>query len=582
MLILGINAYHADAAAAIVCDGRLIAVAEEERFNRVKHSAGFPYQAVNFCLREVGARLKDVDHVAVAQSPNSNWLNETTTVQSDQFLMGGELHDRFLFPAEIKSIPNELKSAVGENGHLPCRFHSVPHHIAHSASAFLVSKLDQAAIACIDSFGDLNSTLLGRGTDRQIEIFKLVPFPHSLGILYSMITQYLGFPNYGDEWKVMGLAAYGEPRFRVQLQELVLYSPSEGFELNLDYFTHHLNGFRSSWSSSNPRIERLYSGKMIDKFGPARLPGEELKECHFDMAASLQSCLESGVISLLQDLYERSNSKNCVLAGGVALNSVLNSRIPEYVPFHEIYVPPAAGDSGTAVGAAFYVYNVRLDRPRAFQLEHSYWGPAYNDEQCRNALDNAGLAYRQVEDAALIAAHLIASGKIVGWFQGRMEFGPRALGNRSILADPRLEEVKTRINRQIKFREDFRPFAASILANRVGDLFMNPAASPYMSEVFHLKRELKGLYPATTHLDGTTRLQTVSSESNPLFFNLISEFEKLSGVPMVLNTSMNQQEPIVCTPEDAIHCYKNSGLDALFLGKYLTEKRPESKLPATT
>jgi len=580
MLILGINAYHADAAAAMVCDGRLVAAAEEERFNRVKHSAGFPYQAVKSCLQEVGATLKDIDHIAVAQSPNSNWINQTTTVQSDQFLMGRERADRFLFPAEIKSIPHELRSAVGESGDLPCRFHSVAHHVSHSASAFLVSKLDHAAIACIDSFGDLNSTLLGQGTDRQIEIFRLVPFPHSLGILYSMVTQYLGFPNYGDEGKVMGLASYGEPRFLFQLGELVLYNPARGFELNLDFFTHHVNGFRSTWSSSKPILRKLYSGKMIDKFGPARLSGEELKEFHCDMAASLQACLESRVISLLRDLYERSNSKNCVLVGGVALNSVLNSRIPEYVPFQEIYVPPAAGDSGTAIGAAFHVYNSYLNQPRVFQLEHSYWGPAYTNEQCRDALSKAGLPYREVEDAALTAAQLIASGKIIGWFQGRMEFGPRALGNRSILADPRREETRTRINRQIKFREDFRPFAASILANRVGDLFRNPASSPYMTEVFSLKNEIKTRYPATTHIDGTTRLQTVTPESNSLFFRLISEFEKFSCVPMVLNTSFNQQEPIVCTPEDAIRCYKDSALDALFLGNYLAEKPPELVLPA--
>lgn len=573
MIILGLNAYHADASAVIVVEGRLVAAAEEERFNRVKHSAGFPYRAVNFCLSQAGVRIEDVDHIAVAQSPDSNWLNNTTAIQSDQFLVGIDRANRFLFPARIKNIPDEIRLAVGEKCFIRARFHTVPHHLAHLACGFLTSKFRDAALASIDSFGDFSSTMIALGHDSELDVLKVVPFPHSLGIFCTMVTQYLGFSTFGDEGKVMGLAAYGTPRFLNKLQKLIRYDEDKGFELSLDYFTHHRNGFRITWQSAKPSMSVLFSPRMVEDFGPARLPGEDIVEFHCDMAASLQRCLEEEAVCLLRDLYSHSDSRNLVLAGGVALNSVLNAKIPERVPFQDIYIPPAAGDSGTALGAALYIHNVVLKKPRSFELAHAFWGPEFTDQACRKALDFCGLKYRQVDSVALTAAQLIAAGSIVGWFQGRMEFGPRALGNRSILADPRTDLAKSKINCEIKLREPFRPFAASILADRVGEFFQHSVNSPYMSEVFTIRPDKKGLLPAISHVDDTTRLQTVTRESNPLFWDLIDEFDRLCNVPMVLNTSFNQQEPIVCTPEDAIRTYLNSSLDALFLGDLLVEKQ---------
>lgn len=319
-------------------------------------------------------------------------------------------------------------------------------------------------------------------------------------------------------------------------------------------------------------MQKLFSPKMVEEFGPARAPGEEISEFHCDMAASLQACLEENAFRLLHNLFARSGSTNCVLAGGVALNSVLNTKIPECTPFDEIYIPPAVGDSGTALGAAYYVYNTVIGKPRSFELEHPFWGPEFTDRECKAALDSYGLAYREIEVVTQVAAELIASGNIIGWFQGKMEFGPRALGNRSILADPRSNLAKSRINHSIKLREEFRPLAASILADRMADIFQHPGHSPYMSEVFTLREDKKHLFPAVSHIDGTTRLQTVIREGNPLFWDLINEFDKLTHVPMLLNTSFNQQEPIVCTPEDAIRCYLSSNLDALFLGNLSVQR----------
>jgi carbamoyltransferase len=603
MIILGINAYHGDAAAAIVKDGKLIAAAEEERFNRFKHCAGFPTEAIKYCLMAAGARIEDVDHVGISRDPSAHLhkkilfaasraarqasssvrrpseLNSNVAViESDSDKGNGngsnifrQIKDRLGNAARVRDVKQELARQLNTAAKsLRAEFHNIEHHRAHLASSFFVSPFQKAALLSIDGFGDFVSTMWGVGEGNSIRILGQVEYPHSTGIVYTATTQFLGFPHYGDEGKVMGLAPYGKPSFIDQFREIIRTEDDGQFRLNLEYFRHHAEGVDMSWDQGSPIIGRIFSDEFINTFGPARSPGAELTDRDRDIAASLQLRLEEVAFHVLNHLHDQTGLTDLGLAGGVAYNSVMNGKILLHTPFRRIFVQPAAGDSGTALGVCYQIYNEILQQPRSEAMEGAYTGPEFSNEDLRTAIEASGLACETYNDADLTrrAALDISHGLVVGWFQGRMEFGPRALGNRSILVDPRRSEMKDVLNQRIKKREPFRPFAPSILEDRVADYFEQTHSAPTMLMVYQVKEERRKEIPAVSHVDGSGRLQTVSRRVNDRYYQLISDFNDLTGVPVILNTSFNENEPIVCTPEQAIDCFKKTRMDVLYLGNY--------------
>ena len=574
MNILGINAYHGNASAAIVCDGKLIAAVEEERFNRVKYAAGFPAQAIRYCLKEAGIELKDIQHVAVPRNPYARLGTKLLyAIRMPKFA-----RERAKVLAKFTGIPDALAQALDvDPARIRARFHRVEHHQAHLASAFFVSPFERAALLSADGLGDFASTMWGSGAGNRMKIEGAIAFPHSLGLFYSAVTQYLGFLKFGDEYKVMGLAAYGEPEQIEAFRDIVRNS-GNGFRLGLDFFTHHRTGPAMSWAEADktPTIGKLFSEDMEKRLGPKRKPEEPLEQRHRNLAAALQGRLEEVYLGMLRKLGERSGLKSVCLAGGVAFNCVANGKIFDKTNFENVYVHPAAGDAGLAVGAAYFVWHQILGMPRTFAMEHAYWGPGYRNEENRRALESAGLLQngcrvQELSEAELMrqTAAIVADGKILGWFQGRAEWGPRALGNRSIVADPRRAEMKEILNQRIKHREIFRPFAPSILEEKTPEWFEKSHPSPFMTLAYAVRREKRAKIPAPTHVDGTGRLQTVSREANPRYWKLIKAFEEITGVPVVLNTSFNDNEPIVCRPEEALDCFKRTQMDALVLGDFL-------------
>jgi carbamoyltransferase len=569
--ILGLNAYHGDAAAALVIDGELVAAAEEERFNRVKHCAGFPALAAAWCLADGGLRPDELDHVAVSRDPRAN-LGRKLLRTIRHGASARYLKARLDNAAKIRDTGSALAEALGVD-ELRAQVHNVEHHQAHVASAFFVSPFEDAAILSVDGFGDFASTMLAEGHDNRFDVLERVIYPHSLGIFYTAVTQWLGFPHYGDEGKTMGLAPYGKPRYLAKMRELVkLDGPL--FELGLDYFTHDKEGVDMNWDDGSPTIGRIFSDRLVELFGAAREEDGEITEVYNDVAASLQAMLEEAYLHLAETLWEKTRIPNLCLAGGVALNAVANGRILPETQFEELYIQPAAGDSGTAVGAAYYVWNQELGRPRGFVMEHAYTGPEFGDDEICAALEEAGLSAERLDDDALYAAvaERIAEGDVVGWFQGRMEFGPRALGHRSIVADPRSETMKDVLNARIKHREPFRPFAPSILAERTGEWFEQDYPSPFMVLVYKTASDKRDRIPAVNHVDDTGRVQSVESHVSPRYYRLISEFEKRTGVPVLLNTSFNENEPIVMTPRDAVDTFTKTKMDVLALGNYVVRR----------
>ena len=588
MILLGINAYHGDASAVLVIDGRLVAAVEEERFTRVKHCAGFPAHAVRYCLQAAGIKPGEIDHVAIARDPNARLLRKAAYALRIPRLALDRLSARSKF-AGVKEALGEALGVGGEK--IKAETHRVEHHKAHLASSFFVSPFDEAALFSVDGLGDFASMMWGTGTASTLSAQGSIAFPHSLGIYYTALSQYLGFTRYGDEYKVMGLAAYGEPEYKDEFKKIVQLRPTHsaedgkpGFTLGLDYFVHHRTGPEMTWREGTPSLGRLYSDFLVQRLGPAREPGSAVEKRHENLAASLQARLEEVVLPLLRRLHARTRQKNLCLAGGVAFNCTVNGKILPNTPFEKVYIQPAAGDAGLAVGAAFYVWHQILGRPRSFEMEHAYWGPEFSAEAIGKALRAKSGETGRISDCGFrisewsveqvirqTAAH-IANGKIVGWFQGRMEFGPRALGNRSIVVDPRRAEMKDILNQRIKHREIFRPFAPSILEERTGDYFAQTHPSPFMLMTYPVRPEKRDLIPAPTHVDGTGRLQTVNREQNPLYWQLIKEFEKITGVPVLLNTSFNDNEPVVCRPEEALDCFLRTRMDVLVMGNYLVER----------
>ncbi|HEV2196525.1 MAG TPA: carbamoyltransferase C-terminal domain-containing protein [Candidatus Acidoferrum sp.] len=578
MNILGINAYHGNASAAIVCDGRLVAAVEEERFNRVKYAAGFPSQAIHYCLKAAGLTLNEIDHVAVPRNPYARLATKFFYA----LRMPSFARERTKVLVKFQGIPEALAQAFdADPKKIRAKFHRVEHHQAHLASSFFVSPFEHACLLSADGLGDFASTMWGTGSGSHMKIEGAIAFPHSLGLFYSAVTQYLGFLKFGDEYKVMGLAAYGQPEQLELFRDIVRFengSSSNGFKLGLNYFSHHRTGPEMSWAEADktPTLGKLFSEGMERRLGPARSADQALEQRHRNLAASLQARLEEVYLGMLKKLADRTGMKAVCLAGGVAFNCVANGKIFDVTPFEQVYVHPAAGDGGLSVGAAFFLWHQILGKPRSFVMDHAYWGPEYSREEIARAADSSGLAQKgcvisELGEQELMrrAASIIADGRIVGWFQGRAEWGPRALGNRSIVADPRRREMKEILNRRIKHREIFRPFAPSILAEATSEYFEKSHPSPFMTLAYSVRTEKRDKIPAPTHVDGTGRLQTVTREANPRYHAVISAFRDLTGVPVVLNTSFNDNEPIVCRPEEAIDCFQRTQMDALVLGDLL-------------
>jgi carbamoyltransferase len=562
--ILGLTTLG-DAAATLICDGEVIAAVEEERFSRVKHHVGFPFQAVDYCLAEAGIKLRDVEHVSLYWKP---WVLGHKAWQAVRVLA----IDRDMFRARAnRGVAQVTDSYIGmlrypsmlrqRFGPADFDFHYLEHHPCHAASAFMVSPFERAAILTMDGTGEATTTMMAVGVDREIRPLKRIKLPHSLGQFYSTITNFLGFDMFaGDEWKVMGLAAYGKPEYSDFLASRVLsVSGPDSFRLDVRVLDHHL--------AKNYR----FSDEAIAALGPPRPPGAEITQRHQDIAASAQLVLEEVVLHLLRTLHDRTGEENLCLAGGVAFNSVLNGRIIDESPFRRVFVQPVAGDAGCSLGAAFLTHHQLLGHPRRFRMEHAFFGPAFNSEQCAAALRAAGVRFETLDDDAMLprVAQIIADGGIVGWFQGRAEFGPRALGNRSFLADPRRSDMREMLNDKVKLREWFRPLAPSMQEEAATEIFGQPRHDPYMVTVHSVAEEQRARIPAVVHIDGTARPQTVSRATSPRYWRLLDEFAKLSGVPVLLNTSFNVQEPIVCTPEDAVRTYAAADFDALVLEDHL-------------
>jgi len=544
MIILGINAYHANASAAIVVNGQLLAAVEQERLNRVKYAAGFPAQAIEFCLKRAGAKLQDVDHIAVPRDP---WARLGTklryAIRMPRFAL-----ERVRVMKRFGGIRQDLATAFQiDPSQIRAQLHRIEHHRAHLASAYFVSPFDQAAVLSADGLGDFASSLCALGQGPQMRLLGEVAFPHSLGLYYTALTQYIGFWKFGDEYKVMGLAAYGEPEYLDEFRRMVRADPPLSFRLGLEYFCHQTQGPDMSWREADrtPILGKIFSGYLEKRLGPARQPDEALTARHRNLAASMQAALEEVLVTYWNGLAAKTQQKSLCLAGGVAFNCVANGKIFDSTPFERVYVQPAAGDAGLSMGAAFAVEHEILRRPREFQMDHAYWGPQFSAAEVRRVVDgvdsSAAVEILEASEPQLCetTARHIAEGKIVGWFQGAAEWGPRALGNRSILADPRRPEMKDILNRRVKHREIFRPFAPSIIEEAVGDYFEKTHPSPFMTFAYAVRPEKRKDIPAPTHVDGTARLQTVSRSASPLYWRLIRTVGDRTGVPVVLNTSFN-------------------------------------------
>jgi len=589
--VLGINAFHGDASAAVLRDGRMVAGVEEERFRRVKHWAGFPERSIRFCLDEAAeGELAALRAVGVSRQPRAYLWRKAALALAHPRSLGRAL-SRARNLRQVASLEDRLAEAFPVNGSGPPPVYPVEHHLAHLASAFYCSPFEEAMCLSVDGFGDFVSTMLGIGRGTAIEVLDRVTYPHSLGLFYQALTQFLGFPKYGDEYKVMGLAAYGEPTFVDEIRRMVPARDDGTFRLDLTYFRHLSQGVDMTWDDGEPKLGPVWAAPLEALLGPARRPDEELSQRHMDLAHSLQRVYEERFFALVRALQKRTGLARLTLSGGCAMNSVANGKLFTETDVEEVWIQAAAGDAGTALGAALYVEHAILGEPRTFVMEHAYWGPRFGAEEIRRAIgaavpgsggddgrfavENGEVTIERMADEERLAretAAAVARGEVIGWYQGRSEWGPRALGNRSILGDPRRADMKDILNLKIKRRESFRPFAPSILEEATGDWFEESYPDPFMIKVYPIRPERRSEIPAVTHVDGTGRLQTVSKSANPRYWKLIRAFGDETGVPIVLNTSFNENEPIVNTPAEALDCFLRTKMDRLVLGDVVVER----------
>ncbi len=574
MYILGLNAFHGDSSACILKDGVVIVALEEERIRRIKHWAGFPIEAIKYCLKDAGISIKDIDYITISRDPSANVFKKIKHTLKNKVSISAII-DRYTNSKKVKSVKNILSEALEVNeSEIKAEIHNIEHHRSHLASAFFASPFENSAIVSIDGFGDFTSTMLAIGRGNKIEVLDSVHFPHSVGIFYTSFTQYLGFPKYGDEYKVMGLAPYGKPIYVEKLMDVIKFKDDGLFELNLKYFKHHKDGVKMSWEGGEPDIETIFSDYMVEQFGESRRKEEELTQYHRDIAASVQRVCENLIFHILNHLQKNTKIENICIAGGVAQNSVANGKILKNTSFTNIYIPSAGHDAGTSIGSALYLYNHILEKKRVDAMYSASLGSHFSENEIENFLKSQNVTFKKLRDADLldVVTDCIIDGGVVGWFQGRAEFGPRALGHRSIIADPRRADAKEILNLKIKRRESFRPFAPSILKEAVSDYFENADDVPFMEKVYLIKESMQSKIPAVTHVDGTGRLQSVDVKTEPRYHALISAFNKKTGVPILLNTSFNENEPIVNTPANALDCFLRTKMDMLVLENFLVTR----------
>lgn len=559
MNILGISCFYHDSAACIIQDGKVIAAASEERFNRQKNSPVFPINAINFCIQSANLTIYDIDYFGFHEKPFLKFYRVLLShLRSYPVSFKNFLDTTPNWLEERLIIPLVLKKELGYGG----KVLFIKHHLSHATSAFLVSPFEEAAIFTADGVGEWSTMSVGIGKGREIKIIKEMHFPNSLGLLYTAITTYLGFEALRGEGKIMGLAGYGQPCYVEKFKEMVKVKSDGSFMIDQDFF-----GFNKG--------SRMYSNRLIKTLGPDRKPQDKIEQRHYDIAASLQKLTEDILVAIANHLYNQTKLDKLCLAGGLFLNCVANSKILENTPFKEIFVQPAAGDSGGALGVALYIYHSILKNDRNYVMRDAYLGPDFPANKLKRALLNNEINFREFDDDELFRhiARLISQDKIIGWFQGRMEFGPRALGNRSIIANPCNPQMKELLNSKVKKREAFRPYAPIVLEERASDFFEGKQFSSFMLLAALVRDNKTAIIPSVTHVDRTARVQTVSRNINPRLWQLIKEFENITGVPVLINTSFNLRgEPIVCTPEDAISCFTRSQMDCLVLGNYVAEK----------
>ncbi|HET7115239.1 MAG TPA: carbamoyltransferase C-terminal domain-containing protein [Hanamia sp.] len=568
MVILGINAYHADSSAAIFVGGQLVAAIEEERFRRIKHWAGFPQMAILFCLREAGIGFENVDYFAIGRDPKAKFSRKLFYLIKNPSGSFSAVKKRLENSKKVATLEKELSEISGLSPDIfKNKIRQIEHHRSHLASAFFASSFEEAACVSIDGSGDFTTTMIGIGKDNEIEVLDSVDFPHSIGIFYTAFTQLLGFPHYGDEYKVMGMAPYGEAKYVDKLERIIHLTNDGLFRLNLDYFRNGTEGVISYGEDHIPVVQPMYSNKMIEHFGLPRKKEEALSQYHKDLAASVQKITELTIFHVLESLQKRTGLKNLCLAGGVAQNSVANGKIKTNTSFQNIYIPSAGHDAGIAMGAALYVQYQILKKERMPPLLTAYTGSYFSNEEIKSILCAKKVVFKEYKDDILFdkITDCIINGGVVGWFTGRAEFGPRALGGRSIVADPRRTDAKEILNLKIKRRESFRPFAPSILKEYVSEYFEMTDDVPFMEKVFQIKESKREKIPAVTHVDGSGRLQTVDQNVSPRYYQLIKAFQGKTGVPILLNTSFNENEPIVNSPEDALNCYLRTSMDMLVM-----------------
>lgn len=576
MIIVGINAYHADSSAAIFVNGEMIAAIEEERFTRLKHWAGFPGLSIAFCLKEAGVNWQDVDFFAIGRDPRAKFFKKVLFLASHP---GGSIRvvkDRLSNSRKVASIEKELSVLSGlPESSFAGKVRNIEHHRSHLASAFFASPFEEAACLSIDGSGDFSTTMTGIGKGNKITVLDSLDFPHSLGIFYTAFTQWLGFPHYGDEYKVMGMAPYGEPQYVEKLKDVIQLTGDGLFRLNLSYFRDATSGVISYGEDHIPVVAPLFSDKLVQVFGAPRKKEEALTQFHKDMAASIQRMAETVIFHILESLHKKTGLDRVCIAGGVAQNSVANGKITRNTGFKEVYIPSAGHDAGISMGAALYVQHQEQQMDRQPPIYSAYTGSRFSNEEIRKLLDAKGIAYAQMDDVALYdrVTECLIGGGVVGWMNGRAEFGPRALGGRSILADPRRTDAKEILNAKIKRRESFRPFAPSILKEYVDDYFELNEPVPFMEKVFPIRKEKRASIPAVTHVDGTGRLQTVDRDVSPRYYALIDAFRAKTGVPILLNTSFNENEPIVNKPEEALDCYLRTSMDMLVMENIVVQRK---------
>jgi carbamoyltransferase len=572
MIILGINAYHADSSAAIFKDGRMIAAIEEERFRRVKHWAGFPSKAIEFCLKEANVQIEDVDHITIGRDPSAKFGKKLLFLAKDPFSAYKTVSQRLSNRSKILSLSAEFRKTFDAD--VTEKIRNVEHHRSHMGSAFFASPFREAAILSIDGAGDFTTTMIGVGRDNNIDVIDSIDFPVSCGTFYTAFTQFLGFPHYGDEYKVMGLAPYGTPKYADDVRKVLDFLPNGLFSWDDRYFRSAREVVVTYGDDHIPRVGNLFTDYFASKFGKPRDPSEELTQAHKDLAASVQHVAEELLIHIISNLHKRTGLDAVCVAGGVAQNSVANGKFIGRTGFKHLYIPSAGHDAGLSMGSAMYYYHHQLGMPRVEPVFSAYTGSSFTNEAIESLLKERGVTYERLNDDELydrVVDMLVRPG-VVGWFTGKAEFGPRALGGRSILADPRNSKAKDLLNLKIKRRESFRPFAPSILSEYTGEFFEKVEEVPFMEKVFPIKQDKRALIPAVTHVDGTGRLQTVMKDVSPRYYQLIDRFREKTGVPIVLNTSFNENEPIVNTPAEALDCYLRTQMDMLVLENCLISR----------